>query len=995
MHVLRNSVVAMNKLSKLGLALIAFIGLLLSLVVGFLLWFFLFFDLGNYKDELIVYVENTTGRQLELEDIALEFYPWLGVEMTDISLSNTQLFGQTPFFHADKLALRIKTLPLLKQQYELGVMQLHGAEVNLLTNSKGLNNWEDMQTQTAAQQSTTPIYFATVLIGGVDIKGFNFQWTNQATDQILKISDLDAVIGELVFGEPIDIKLNSKVMSNDPEIMADIKMQGQALYDLDAQTYAFEPIEIVAKLDGQKISDDNADARLKVGLLFNVKDNNVSFTDFMLDVFGIAVRANIQAENVGSDQKKIAAQLAVSGKNLALFFEIMGNTELANQLHRFKNQTFSLHSSVKMDTEKKHIAIYDLSATLLDSIISGQLEIAHMMSNNMTLTGKLKSSGSELATSLQVLGQLPLDNFIKLRDYGEKLSMVADQTFDVDTKFDVDLKSGDMTISNLTLSALGLSIKGNLHANDINSRSKDSIDGQLSLHGKKLTSLLKALEQDYLASILDTASANIVISGNKNDLILNPLQAEATFVEEHDALNKLVLNANAKIDIANQTLSLNDVNVNGWGLNVKANLGIEAIEDNLKYSGELHVANFDLRQFMQQAKLKAPKTSDASVFKKVGLQTIFRGSTDSMELNSISATLDDTELTGNFSLKNFATPTVNSLMKINIINLDRYIPPPTEAEGKALTKDMVADDTSLPFDKLKQFKIKSELQIDDLTISKLHLNNIKLGIDINDGLVSLNPIKADLYSGQHQGNIQLDTRKRPPKLSADIQVKGIEIAQLLADQTQSEAIKLSGITNINANLSAEGIGLSKFKDSVSGQASVIVNQGMFDLFSVGKIMRKLKTIIKGTNNTQFSQLEANFDIHKGIIKNDDFLLSAPSFEITGGINGRTTLLDMHKQSINYDLAVSVDPNNNSNKFVIPIECRGLLQVAATVCQPDYGAVLKSTFLGEIGRQLNKLQDRERGSKSINQLETDQQQSEQEPLEELKDILKKGILDKLF
>ncbi len=114
----------MGKFIKLLLGTTILLVLLFGVVV---LAAFMYFDPNDHKDRIITKVEEETGRQLKLEgDINLSYYPWLGLEVSGVTLGNAEGFGEAPFMHADIVALRIKTLPLLKKHNELDTLRLHG-----------------------------------------------------------------------------------------------------------------------------------------------------------------------------------------------------------------------------------------------------------------------------------------------------------------------------------------------------------------------------------------------------------------------------------------------------------------------------------------------------------------------------------------------------------------------------------------------------------------------------------------------------------------------------------------------------------------------------------------------------------------------------------------------------------------------------------------------------------------------------------------------------
>ena len=202
----------MGKLIKLLLGLtLLFIVIVAVTVVGALLYF----DPNEHKDFIISRVENATGRTFSIAgNINLSYYPWLGLEAEGITLGNAAGFGKDPFVHADKIALRIKTMPLLSEHYELDTLRVHGLQLNLARNEKGISNWDDLAGG-AKEEDKKPsgLQFAAVVLGGVDIRDGRITWQDKAVGQDIKISDLNVTTGELTYGAPIDLKVGLQAVS--------------------------------------------------------------------------------------------------------------------------------------------------------------------------------------------------------------------------------------------------------------------------------------------------------------------------------------------------------------------------------------------------------------------------------------------------------------------------------------------------------------------------------------------------------------------------------------------------------------------------------------------------------------------------------------------------------------------------------------------------------------------------------------------------------------
>ncbi len=1213
----------MSKLIKLLLGGTILVGLLFGMVV---LAAVMYFDPNDHKDRIIAKVEEETGRTLKLEgDISISYYPWLGLEVSGVTVGNAEGFGDAPFIHADVVALRIKTMLLLKKQYELDTLKLHGVEINLTKNKEGVSNWDDLvREEKDDSEKQGHIKLAAVVLGGVDIKDARFTWDDQSAGQTFKISGMNMSTGELIFGEPIDIKMNLKAESNKPAISADVNMQGTASYDLDAETYAFNPIGVTAKLTGKNLPKEKAELKFNTGILFDLKSDAASIDNLTFNGLGVLIKAQLNVSGVKSGRPTTAGQLSVVGDDLAHLFKVAGIEPLASQLSKLKDRAFNLQTSLSADMGKGNVAISDLNAKLIGAVIEGQVVVSNMGSDTPALKGKLNASCPDLPILLQVAGQFEGGDDPKLRTYGEKLSKAANKKFEVNTEFDADLASGHINVPTLSLKTLGVTIDGHLKANAINSNSSN-IDGKLLLRGEKLTDVLAALGQHGLAQNLSTVSMDVAVQGSRNDIKMSPLKAEAIFTGKQvpDSPAKITLNAdtkinldkqalsitrmavtglglnvkadlnvskffsespsvkgkldargkdlgiifrlfgneplakqindlkkksfavkmnfdanmregninlpslsaeglgltvngkmlatdfsggkghvdgqlaikgedlsavltafdqgalanvlkkisidigvkgannninlnplniratvagkdmpnfpvdltmtaNTKMNLDKQTLSVNNIKLNGLGLDLKANISANQVTDKPTFNGDLTVSEFNLRKLMQQMKQEAPITADKKVLTKVALQTKFSGSANSIEFKDFALLLDDTNLKGNLTVKHFTQPRFDFGIGIDNINADRYLPPSVKAGEKQKAEEAATPAADLPLETLRKLNGKGEMLIGKLAYSNLGLSNIKLGINAKDGLVKLDPIVADLYQGKYNGIITVDARGNSLEVKQETQLSGVQIEPLLRDHTQSPESQLAGAANISIKVSSKGKNTLQLKHGLSGQAKLAVTKGILRGIDIRKTLEQAEVLleskrlgtVKQGGETRFEQLTGTLNIKDGVVKNDDLLMTAPGFRVNGGVDKRDTLGNLRNNSIKYNLSVAVveenvvrgEENYNIGGYVIPIRCRGSLDDLAGACKPDYGKLLSAAVqkgaLDKLGEVINigisgkNESTVDSGTTSTGTTSTGttttKESSQQEvtpeskdPAKELIDKALEGVFDKLF
>src|SRR5499427_3219882 len=109
-----------------------------------------FFDPNDYKGVATDAFTARTGRTLAVEqNLKLSYFPWLAVETGGVTIGNAKGFGgetaeSPPFATIERVAARVKLMPLLHKQIEIGTVEIGGLKLNLARDAKLRGNWQDL-----------------------------------------------------------------------------------------------------------------------------------------------------------------------------------------------------------------------------------------------------------------------------------------------------------------------------------------------------------------------------------------------------------------------------------------------------------------------------------------------------------------------------------------------------------------------------------------------------------------------------------------------------------------------------------------------------------------------------------------------------------------------------------------------------------------------------------------------------------------------------------
>ncbi|MGD9967925.1 MAG: AsmA family protein [Hyphomonadaceae bacterium] len=124
-----------------------------AVVVLAMVLFVAFFPKELAAQEAERRIEEATGRDLVLGDnIEISLWPALGFSVDNASLSNPEGFvavarrggaeaATAPFIAADRITFAVKVLPLLRGAIEVKELIFEGAQVNMIAQEDGANNW--------------------------------------------------------------------------------------------------------------------------------------------------------------------------------------------------------------------------------------------------------------------------------------------------------------------------------------------------------------------------------------------------------------------------------------------------------------------------------------------------------------------------------------------------------------------------------------------------------------------------------------------------------------------------------------------------------------------------------------------------------------------------------------------------------------------------------------------------------------------------------------
>jgi AsmA protein len=184
------------------------VAVLVVLVIVGLGAILLFVNPNDYRDDIAKLVEQKTGRPLTIRgDLALKVFPWIALDIHDVTLGNPPGYGSEPFLTVQRASVGVRLIPLLSKRVEVSRVGIDGLAVTLVSRSETENNWKDLGESKTPAEPTSSGPPPQASIGGVDISKSSLVFRDEAKKSVSRLTGLEVHTGALGSGEPVKVEL--------------------------------------------------------------------------------------------------------------------------------------------------------------------------------------------------------------------------------------------------------------------------------------------------------------------------------------------------------------------------------------------------------------------------------------------------------------------------------------------------------------------------------------------------------------------------------------------------------------------------------------------------------------------------------------------------------------------------------------------------------------------------------------------------------------------
>ena len=312
----------MKKPFRLGLKIFAAL-LLLLVIVAVALPFII--DPNDYKDEIITRVKQKTGRELAIPgDISLSVFPWLGVQLGEVSFGNAPGFGDRPMAHINAVDVRVKLLPLLSKEVQIAHVTLDGLTLLLQRDAKGRTNWDDLVGKPDAAQTTqrapadkkqtekpAGAVLAALAVDGLSLSNSQIDWQDAQAKQYYSLNDVNLSLGAVAFDRAFPLKADLKFTSRDPKASGKLEVSVDVTIGQDLKTYSLRDLKLETQLNTTALPKQPVQLKANLAsLAVDLNKEALQAKNLRVSSHNLTLQGDVEAQQFLS-QPKYQGQLSI------------------------------------------------------------------------------------------------------------------------------------------------------------------------------------------------------------------------------------------------------------------------------------------------------------------------------------------------------------------------------------------------------------------------------------------------------------------------------------------------------------------------------------------------------------------------------------------------------------------------------------------------------------------------------------------------------------
>jgi len=368
------------KLTKIALYLII-LPIIVVVVASSL--FLALFDANDYKQDLVDYVKQSSGRSLVFNgDAELMLYPSFGMKLGGMTFSNAPSFGSVPMLSVDEVSISVDVKSVLMLEPKVSQLILSELHIDLQKNKQGVSNWDDLVPKKAEEGSPNqPIaevdknpkskggFDIAGAFEGININNAQLSWHDASTGQSFNLDDLDFTTGKITPTEAFPLSMHI-VLHQEKELNATVNFETEVFFDVKKQTVSLKQLDLQLTASGSLIPVEKSDVALTANVNFDLEKQFLSVSQLVLKANtegGVMQKIDVA---VGGDLSMNLVTQILNIKQLSLDAQVDDASMPKGQL-----KTSIKAEQLKLALKQRQVDLSQLQLSLNNIQMLGELQV--------------------------------------------------------------------------------------------------------------------------------------------------------------------------------------------------------------------------------------------------------------------------------------------------------------------------------------------------------------------------------------------------------------------------------------------------------------------------------------------------------------------------------------------------------------------------------------------------------------------------------------------
>jgi AsmA protein len=344
------------------------------------------------------------------------------------------------------------------------------------------------------------------------------------------------------------------------------------------------------------------------------------------------------------------------------------------------------------------------------------------------------------------------------------------------------------------------------------------------------------------------------------------------------------------------------------------------------------------------------ETADPEALRNVSFKARIQGSPTNVSISDGSMELDQSKVQFSAKAKEFSKPDLSFDMRLDKIDVDRYLPPPGEKEaqqGEKKAEVPAPKRKKADYGPLRKPVLDASIRVGELKAKGARMQDLHLKVTAKNGRYHVDPFKAALYQGKVLSTASLDVRKETPRTDLSLRAEGIQASPLLKDLIEKDF--LEGTAELTADIRMTGDEPEKIKRTLNGKGSFHFKDGAIVGIDLPGMVRNVKGAFglgeKKTERprTDFSELQVPFTLTDGVFRTPEAFMASPLIRVLA--SGKANLV---KETLDFRVepkfVATLKGQNDSQErggLKVPVLVSGTF--ARPEFRPDMKGMLQETL----------------------------------------------------